>query len=126
MKITKALAPPNSVLLVMDRNTGEPPKTMGGGLAAATSSCVAIGTLSEVDGQTSVAFSNRAEPADAVSGMEQVFDGAIATPSREVRLCTTTLESIATLPVPTTKTRVRVWGNHSSEPDRLLIVVTAA
>jgi hypothetical protein len=58
--------------------------------------------------------------------MKQVFDGVIATPSGEVHLCTVTLESVAKLSVLATAAKVRVWANHGTEPDRILIVVTSA
>lgn len=124
--ITLDLAPPNSVILVMDREAGQPPETMGDGLAVATRSCVAIGTLCEVDGTTSVAFTSGPEASHKRAGMKQAFDGLIATPSREVHLCTTALESVAKLPVSATMARVRVWANHESEPDHVLILITAA
>jgi hypothetical protein len=124
--ITLKLAPPNSVLLIMDLRTGEPPTTMGKELVAATNSCVAVGTLCEVDGKTSVVFSAALESSDPVGDMKQVFDGVIATPSREVHLCTTALESVAKLPVSATTAKVRVWANHRTEPDCLLIVVNSA
>jgi hypothetical protein len=124
--ITLKLAPPNSVLLVMDPKTGEVPTTMGNELAAATDSCVAIGTLCEVDGKTSVVFSDALETSDLLGDMKQVFEGVIATPSRELHLCTTTIESVAKLPVPATSARVRIWANHRAEPDFIHIVVTSA
>jgi hypothetical protein len=121
--ITKKLAPPNSILLVMDSRIGEPPMGMGGDLVAATASCVAIGTLSDVDGETTVEFAD--EPSSP-AGLVQVFDGRISTPSRAVDLCTALLEPVVHLSVPSVTSRVRVWANHGSEPDRLLIVVSGA
>lgn len=122
MIVTKKLAPPNSLLLVMDRQTGEPPSDLNGGLVGATGSCIAIGTLSDVDGATTVVFTD--EPGSS-AGLTQVFDGRIAAPRRALDLCTALLDSVARLAVPSTTARVRIWANHSSEPDRLLIVVSA-
>ena len=99
---------------------------MGKELVTATNSCVAVGTLCEVDGKTSVVFSDTPESSGPVGDTKQVFDGVIATPSHEVHLCTTALESVAKLPVPSTTARVRVWANHQAEPDCVLIVVTSA
>jgi hypothetical protein len=75
---------------------------------------------------TSVVFSDALESSGPLGDVEEVFEGVIATPSREVHLCTATIESVAELPVPATRTKVRVWVNHRTEPDRILIVVTSA
>ena len=126
MMITKKLAPPHSLLLVMDPAAGDPPRSMGKRVVAATRSCVAIGTLCEVDGETTVVLSNGPETSGVAAKMELAFDGVIAAPSREVHLCTTATESIAKLPVPTTTARVQVWTNRSVEPDRILIVMSGS
>lgn len=123
MRFTKRLSPPNSVVLVMDRASGEPPRSMGAGAVAATTSCVAIGTLCEVDGQTSVTITDEAVEQEAARDLRQVFDGVLATPSREMHVCTVSLESVGSLPVPATQARVQVWTNHSTAPDRVLVVV---
>lgn len=44
---------PNSLILVGDP-AGEVPESMGEALVSATSSCVAVGTLSESDGSTTI------------------------------------------------------------------------
>lgn len=123
--ITKSVALPNALLLVMCRRTGEPPRTMNRGSVAATGSCVAIGTLPDADGTTSFALSDGPESAADRRGMARAFDGLIATPLREVHLCSTANESLAKLRVPTTTTRVQIWTNHVAAPDRILVVVTA-
>jgi hypothetical protein len=125
-KVTLNLSPPHSVLLIMDHNSGEPPRVFGRRLVSATQTCIAVGTLADADGRTTVEFSGSPESLGADGGMKSVFDGVILTASREVHLCTTALKSLAKLSVPTNAARVRVWANHDSEPDRILIVVTAA
>src|SRR5262245_21218902 len=98
--VTKRLAPPNSVLLVMDHETGEIPADMHDGSIAATESCVAIGTLCEVDGETTVEVSDEDAFRAACSGLACVFRGMIATPQRKLHVCTVTLTSLAELAVP--------------------------
>ena len=48
------LAPPNSVILVMDPNARDLPKSMGSSLASATPSALAIGCQAEMDGETEI------------------------------------------------------------------------
>lgn len=125
MIVTKRLAPPNSVLLVMDQATGEPPQKMDG-VVAATASCVAIGTLCEVDGETLVEVSDEGTSREVLSETERAFRGVIATPSRRVLVCTAALTPVAELPVSADAATVEVWTNDRSEPDRVVILVGAA
>lgn len=46
--------PPNSLSFVMDPDLGEIPDSVSEALVAATSTCISIGTLSSVDGETTV------------------------------------------------------------------------
>ncbi len=48
------VAPINALVLVMDRTKGVIPDSMSQRLVAATSSCIAVGTLSEHDGETTM------------------------------------------------------------------------
>ena len=126
MYVTRRLALLNSLVLVMDRTTGEPPRSMGAAAIAATPSCVAIGTLPDADGETSVTLADGSDSDSEPRDLREVFDGIIATPSRKVHLCTTSLESVGSLSVPTTQVRVRVWTNHRTAPDQVLVVVSGA
>ena len=49
-----SVAPANSIILVVGSAAAEPPVSMSGGLTSATSTCIAIGTLNEFDGETRV------------------------------------------------------------------------
>ena len=84
MKYDVSVAPPNSIILVVGSASAEPPESMTGGLTSATSTCVAIGTLNEFDGETSVKIDggldheirNRPENAlhaDGNAGFQDVF-----------------------------------------------------
>lgn len=113
--------PPNSIVLIMDSKGGEIPESMGGRSIVATPSCVAVGTLCEIDGATIVSLADEVS-AGAVS--EPAFDDFVDTPSRELSVFSIQNESLATLQVTGVKTRVRIWTNDDSEPDRVEIVVT--
>lgn len=123
MRKESLTAPRNSLVLVMDRTVADIPASMSHGLVAATESCVAIGTLSELDGETSISLSD--EEADAGSGEAPVFDGVLNTPSGKLSVCSVLDEVLLECDVSSCRSRVRVWANHSSEPDEIRIVVTA-
>ena len=116
-----SVAPSNSVVLVMDRTTGVIPDSMSGGLVAATSSCVAIGTLSENDGETSICLSDEGRPSGLGDG--PVFDGILMTPSRTLAVCSVLGEVLVEMQVRSDKTHVQMWANDTAEPDRIEVVV---
>jgi hypothetical protein len=115
------VAPSNSLVLVMDRAVGVIPETLGGGLIAATASCVAVGTLEENDGETSISISDEGVPSGVAN--EPVFDGVIETPSKILSVCSVLEEVFLEVPVHAERTRVQVWANDSAEPDVVAIVI---
>lgn len=114
-----SIAPPNSIIFVMDFTYGIPPESSGGKNVSATDSCIVIGCLSDQDGPTEVTLSqyNEANSFDPV-----VFDGEIATPSKRLSICSAYNEELLATEVPSSKTHVRVFANHESEPDRILVL----
>lgn len=119
MKQGVDVAPNNSVILIMDRSVGEVPDAMRGKLVAATSSCIAIGTLSEHDGETSIFLSDEGRP----SGMDNpVFEGTLYTPSRVISVCSTLGVILLEMPVISDRIRVQIWANDAIEPDTIEIV----
>jgi hypothetical protein len=122
MKKEARIAPRNSLILVMDKTVGEVPKSMNKALVAATPSCVAVGTLSEYDGETLISLSDGALPSSAALSL--VFEGVLKTPARELSLCSVLDETILTLDVPTDNTRVQIWANADAEPDEVHVVAT--
>lgn len=123
MRLTIDVAPKNSLVLIMDRSVGVVPNEMGGALVSATSTCVAVGTLSEYDGETSICLSDEGPPAGP--GYPQVFDGILGTPSMTVSVCSILDEVLLEIAVPTTRTRIQILANDASEPDKLVIMASA-
>ena len=117
------IAPPNSLLLIMDRSAGEVPETLAGHLVAATGTCIAIGTLSEHDGTTRVTLDGDANPAPHDT---PVFDGLLETPGLELAVCTVLDDVVLAATVPTQRTWVRVWANDQTEPSEIRILHSAA
>ncbi|HTS16978.1 MAG TPA: hypothetical protein VMP11_05345 [Verrucomicrobiae bacterium] len=118
MTIVTEIAPPNSLLLVMDKDSGEIPESMEGKLIVATPSCIAVGTLSAADGRTSVMLTDERVRIQGHPGLRRVFSGVLATPKKEVDLCTVLLQ-----PVLNTQSNLEIWANDESEPDRLCVLV---
>ena len=113
------VAPPNSLLLIMDPDAGEPPIEMGNAALAATESCIAIGTLCEIDGETRVHLGMA--PTAGSPDVARAFEGLITTPSRKLVVCTVLNSVLASIEVEGALTRVRVWTDHPTEPSQIWI-----
>lgn len=122
MKESVTLAPPNSLILVMDRSFGELPDAMNGQLVAFTDSCIAVGTLSEVDGETAITMTDSLE---GIERGEMVFDGVLKTPQCEVSVCSVTNEKLLTMKLPASEAHVQIFANDASEPDEIIVFVRA-
>jgi hypothetical protein len=106
----------------MDPKSGDVPESMGPSLVASTRSCVAVGTLSEVDGETTISLrSDMGEDGDQSATL--AFDGEIETSGGRVAVCTTRLETILELTVGGERARVRIWVNHPIEPDAIDVAI---
>jgi hypothetical protein len=121
MKFETTIAPPNSIVLVVDFETGQVPRSFNGQLIAATETCVAVGTLSEQDGETTIVLTDEASP-DVIASNSLAFDDSIAIRGGALSVVTAWNEPVLSLPVHTENVRVRVWVNHRSEPDHIVIV----
>lgn len=118
MTTSTRIAPPNSVVLVEDSSGGEIPTSMKQSLIAATDSCIAVGCRAEDDGETEITLG----PCDKVdTGERPAFEWSLQTPNRKLVVRTVHGVTLLEMPVPATETRLRVWVNDPSEPDRIAV-----
>ena len=118
MSILKKVAAPNALLLLSDINGGIALSGMQGSLIASTPTCIAIGCTSDCNGETEVLVG----PGREVSTSEAAtFEGELDSPSRKVALRTLLRSRVLEAPVRHPRTRVRIWVNHPSEPDKIVI-----
>lgn len=121
MKKLFRFAPPNGIFFLEDAVQGKSPEIDDRPVAVwSTRSCIIVGCLPWVDGETEMIVSDSAE--DVLSS-ETVFDGILDTPNGVFRVSTSEKETLLTMPVSTHFTRVRVWTNHEICPDRILVVL---
>lgn len=112
------VSPPNSLIFVMDHSFGELPEDIVGRLVSSTSTCVAVGTLSEVDGETTITLTDAIESVD--TSLKLAFDGVLATPKGEVSVCNVRNEQLLTM-TSSPKTYVRIYVNDDREPDQIVV-----
>ncbi|MDB6013971.1 MAG: hypothetical protein JWL65_6221 [Gammaproteobacteria bacterium] len=118
MADSKRLAPPYSVVVISDSGGGKVLDAMRGQLIVATNSCVAVGCLSEVDGETEfvLGVSSEVNP-----GEPPTFEGKLGTPSRRLEISSVLGDLILVTTVPQYETLVRIWVNDPKEPDRVIV-----
>lgn len=114
------LSPPNSLVLVMDHSSGELPEAINEQLVALTDSCVAVGTLSEVDGATTITLTNSLE---GVKRGKMVFDGVLKVPRHELSVCSVADTKLLTMTLPSSEAHVQIFANDHSEPDEIVVFV---
>ena|SRR5438067_2075058 len=112
------IAPPNSLVLLADASGGQIPGSMERSLITSTGSCIAIGCLSETDGETefTLGVAQEVDPGD-----RPAFHGNLNTPARKVVVRTVLGQTILEMPVPSDRTDIRIWVNDPMEPDRVII-----
>jgi hypothetical protein len=84
---------------------------------------VAVGTLSEIDGDTTVTLADEDAALHSAADLHKVFGGTIQTPKHELHVCTVLLEPILKIDVPSTEIAVEIWVNNDSEPNRICVLV---
>ena len=118
MAASKRLAPPYSVVLISAPGEGKVPDSLRGQLIAATKSCVAVGCLCEVDGESEFVLGACSE---VNPGGPPTYEGKISTPNRRLEISSVLGDSILTTQVSQHETIVRIWANDPKEPDRVIV-----
>lgn len=121
MRFDTRVAAPNSLVLVGDTSSRTIPASLSGGIVAASRDMVAVGTRSAPDGDTAVTLGD--DLGRTVSGLTEVFDGFLATPSMSLVVMTVHLDVLLRISTATDFTRVRIWVNDDEEPDIVQIAV---
>jgi hypothetical protein len=108
----------NGLVFVSDINGGKLSEKMSDEMVQATSSCIAIRCLHEMDGPVELTLGSIRELGE--TGPPE-FDQAIETPNRRLMISGVLGEPLLQTDVPQTQTRVRVWRNHPVWPDKIVV-----
>lgn len=121
MRQQGSFAPPNSIFFIEDKTGGKSPELDDMSVRIwATQSCIIVGCLMSQDGPTEFILSD--ESGDAVAGAP-AFDGMLDTPSRVVEISTSERDILLKSNVSGNLTRVRIWTDHPSEPEPIVVVL---
>lgn len=87
----------------------------------ASDECINVGCLYWNEGDTTITLG----PIDEMKPqpVPPKFDGILLTPEHQVILSDANTLEILSMDVPETKTRVRIWTNHKTEPDDVIIAL---
>jgi hypothetical protein len=96
------------------------PTAMRGEPFAQSPRCINVGCRMWQDGEVEItlAASGEIEREDAPA-----LDTSISTPQKQVLLFDANHPELLKLAVSTRRTRIRVWTNHATEPDRITVIV---
>jgi hypothetical protein len=83
-----------------------------------TDTCILVGCLMDADGETEFVLGRMSE-IDA--GDRLAFQGMLKTPTRRIALESVDGRIVLEAPVPREETMVRIWTNHESEPDKVIV-----
>lgn len=112
------VSPPNSLLCISDHGKGAIPKYDGDRLIVASPSFIFVGCLMFQDGETQVILG----PVENVKpNTPPAFDAFLDTPQHTVTVSTIHNEILLEQSVPMTSTRLRIWVNHPTEPDEIIV-----
>jgi hypothetical protein len=124
MRNSIATAPPNSFVAIADNiQTATLPDFDGPLGVAFTATCIFFGCRAEVDGDT--IFTLDLEHRLNTVG-RPILEHVIETPGRKVCIWTVELHKLLEQEVPTSRTRVRVWGNHPVSSSEVIIGLAEA
>lgn len=103
------------MILLMGSRSAEIPTSLQGNLVAATSSCIAIGTLSESEGPTRIILTGQESTSDRPKLLG--FEGTLLAPSRTLAVYSVDLEPLLEIHIRSDRPHIRVFVDHPSEPE---------
>lgn len=119
------VAPPNSLVFVMDDRVGEIPEDTGAAPIVATPSCVVVGTLMELDGETEVRMSGP-EHFTRSADLNLGWSGSIAS-AGVLEVSTADAQCLLSMQLQEVRSpTVDIWTNDENEPDLIWVVVSSA
>ena len=113
-----SLRPPHSIVLLVGREDYTPPASFGGATCTATLDCIAVATLSPVDGPTTVSVVPTAGDRELVVLGELTIESEGQVSVRDVFHRDHDAMGVEPGPV-----EVRVLANTAVEPDEVVFVV---
>jgi hypothetical protein len=117
-RVSPSIRPPHSIVLLVGREDYTAPTSFDGATAIATTDCIAVATLSPVDGPTSVSVAPSADQPGLVTLGEYTIESEGLVSVRDVFH-----REHDAMGVEAGYVEVRVLANDAHEPDEVVFVV---
>jgi hypothetical protein len=117
LKSTK-VAVPNGVLFITDVSGGKTPQPVRGASFLSTPSCIAFTCRIDSEGETEISIG---AATDLNLSRLPEFDGAIKTPNGALAISMVGGKKVLEMAGLPTEIRVRIWSNHPSQANKVLI-----
>jgi hypothetical protein len=113
----KRVSLPDGILFVLDpgNRATKAPQYTPGKVSAATSTCVSIATIADVDGPVIVRFGSKPDE-NIDPGFLPVFEGTLQTPSRSLAVVTSTSEKVASGHVDANQASLTIYVDSIRSP----------
>jgi hypothetical protein len=95
------------------------PRAVGGAAFATNRHCINVGSRMWHDAEIWIALGR---PEEVHLAEKPALDRSILTPDRHVLLFDANHPELMRLQVASSNTRIRVWTNHPTEPDEIIVV----
>lgn len=119
----ESVSVPNSLILIMDPENTSVPVIDRGLLIGANSGCIAVGTLCELDGVTSIDLVRRSSGDEtAPPTFAKAHEQVLTLTSRVLAVCPIVGVPYLSIEVPTSRVSVEVYVDDPSEPENIRIV----
>lgn len=115
------VTPPNSLVLIRGRSAADIP--VSGEPVAVTNTCVSVGTLMEYDGETTVRVMDAETAAGERLPALEVFSGSVSVSGGVLVIASAVGDEYVEWPCADGPIAVRVYTNHSTEPDEIDVVI---
>jgi hypothetical protein len=123
-RLEATVRPPNSLILVVGSSEPEVPESLNGLLVASTASCVAVGTFSEPDGETTVVLTDERPPQVTSNLLSCAFSGSLESATGRVRLESVDGEIYLESSYKPGQINVTIWVDNSIEPSLIVVEAT--
>lgn len=113
-----SIAPLYNSVYVASRDLSDVPYNFDEVTIPSTPDCVSIPTQNWGDGETVFEVGEASEIALSTA---PAFDGMLNTPDMKLLFFDANVDNFATIPLPTARTRIRVWIDHPREPEHVVV-----
>jgi hypothetical protein len=120
VSLRRRFSPPYSIVVVSDQGDIDLPEALQGRVVSASESAVLVACLSEADGETQFTLGRIA---DLDRREAPAYHGTLRTPNHLLAVWSAEGQQLLALAVSHETTNVKIWTNHPTEPDDIVVAV---